>query len=639
MTSPSSGISSTSSMATVAYQPTAATGASQTGSRTTASACINDALPIASSCKQKTPTTTITSLLCQCFLPQEEESKSASHRLPRQAGSGTGRDKYSYSGQRFSSISEMPTHGSAAPKMAIKFSDEMHEQILKRFAELGVSYSKDVLDAIFELANAEIQRPTRSSWTLHGPSLFINIKKSACQDALKYSNLPKIQVHIDQTTQRIQLFIKTTPSNKDIGSTKKLSKALCLSFMPEASPDACMEIKMQARLSAKHLHVDGLKREADLHSRLQKSYDTSQPFSICCLDLATPKYAGKANQEKIVLYSEYCEGGDLFAFTLKMIENFKKNQLSTQQQKVYLRPLIEDLIKAVADFHQEMESKDQYVHLDIKPENFFVRLENNKYRLVLGDLGTAQKTGQNFISGKTTPEYTCELFKYRQGLIKDFSTIGQPADIWALGCCIYELYMQRSPRWANLLSSYQTFDSLYSQASKCTLVTMSQGELDVALKKLQRLTKDIASLSAEFLADLQFTPGVPSDKEIHERAIAQKLVMRGLISQSEALVKEITSNFLSKKATYFPKELHAALNTVRQLLSQKILTAWDVLEKMPTPTPDKSKSAEENFYEALIWVMLRPDPSARINREGLLKLFAELTDISDAAYFTPSQMS
>jgi serine/threonine protein kinase len=84
------------------------------------------------------------------------------------------------------------------------------------------------------------------------------------------------------------------------------------------------------------------------------------------------------------------------------------------------------------------------VHLDIKPENIHVGLVDDAPHVTLLDFGTSKWIGQEELSAhddrrvRGTPLYMApERFRNE--------TVDARADIWSLGCVLYELLAERSP--------------------------------------------------------------------------------------------------------------------------------------------------------------------------------------------------
>jgi len=84
-----------------------------------------------------------------------------------------------------------------------------------------------------------------------------------------------------------------------------------------------------------------------------------------------------------------------------------------------------------------MHSKN-ILHRDIKTQNMFLK---NESIVKLGDFGIAKQLGTNADMTKTlvgTPYFMSpEVCKGKQ--------YGQKADIWAIGCTLYELVMNKRP--------------------------------------------------------------------------------------------------------------------------------------------------------------------------------------------------
>ncbi|KAL0488952.1 Wee1-like protein kinase [Acrasis kona] len=130
-------------------------------------------------------------------------------------------------------------------------------------------------------------------------------------------------------------------------------------------------------------------------------------------------FAAWIEEDRLYLQTELCEGGSL-ANQIKAKVKFSETQLI-------------ELIRQVLSGIQQMHSQ-HIVHLDIKPENIYIK-SNENYKI--GDLGLASSSLKEFkdvIEGDS--RYLC-----RELLAGDMS-VSNPdltkADIFALGMTIYE---------------------------------------------------------------------------------------------------------------------------------------------------------------------------------------------------------
>ena len=90
-------------------------------------------------------------------------------------------------------------------------------------------------------------------------------------------------------------------------------------------------------------------------------------------------------------------------------------------------------IAAVAYMHQ-----NGYMHRDLKPENFLINPEN--MQLKLADFGLAKEIKKN--QGNHT-EYVSTRWYRAPELVMRSQNYNQSVDIFALGCIMAEMYVNR----------------------------------------------------------------------------------------------------------------------------------------------------------------------------------------------------
>ena len=126
------------------------------------------------------------------------------------------------------------------------------------------------------------------------------------------------------------------------------------------------------------------------------------------------------SNSKLYIVMEYCEKGDLDKLILK---NKNNNKLVDEE-------LIWDIISQTLNALKYIHYDKKILHRDIKPSNIFLDIN---YNIKLGDFGLSRKyftEYANTILG--TPLYMApEMLEKKQYNVE--------ADIWALGCSIYEL--------------------------------------------------------------------------------------------------------------------------------------------------------------------------------------------------------
>jgi len=129
---------------------------------------------------------------------------------------------------------------------------------------------------------------------------------------------------------------------------------------------------------------------------------------------------------KLYIVMEYCEGGDLDKLILK--NKFNKRLVDEK----LIRDILIQTLSALNYIHNEKK----ILHRDIKPSNIFL---DKDFNIKLGDFGLSKKfynEYSNTIIG--TPLYMSPELLERK-------PYNEKADIWALGCSIYELATFSTP--------------------------------------------------------------------------------------------------------------------------------------------------------------------------------------------------
>ena len=135
---------------------------------------------------------------------------------------------------------------------------------------------------------------------------------------------------------------------------------------------------------------------------------------------------------QLCLVMTYCEGGDLH----KRVQKIKKEHARFSEARV-LRWACQ-LALALQYIHE----RHNIIHRDIKTQNIFVREDDS---LMLGDFGVSRVLDSPTDLANTcvgTPFYMCPELMRKQ-------RYSNKADMWALGCVLYELTTLRHAFDAN----------------------------------------------------------------------------------------------------------------------------------------------------------------------------------------------
>ena len=151
-------------------------------------------------------------------------------------------------------------------------------------------------------------------------------------------------------------------------------------------------------------------------------------------------YNSKNENKKFYILMEYCDGKNLEQF----IEGYKKNNENIEK-KFIKEEVLFNIIKQLCSGIKEIHDKN-IIHRDIKPSNIFINKENG---IKIGDFGISKQLNSfkatTFTKkGAGTPNYIAPE------IVKE-GKYNKKADIYSLGCVLYELFT---------LSNYYT-DKIY----------------------------------------------------------------------------------------------------------------------------------------------------------------------------------
>ena len=156
--------------------------------------------------------------------------------------------------------------------------------------------------------------------------------------------------------------------------------------------------------------LENIKKEADILSKFNcnnivKYYDSCE------------------NKDKFYILMEFCAGQNLRDF---ININIKNNELIEED-------ILYNIIKQICIGIKEIHNKN-IIHRDIKPENIFM---NENKDIKIGDFGISKEL--NSSKQYTFTHYGQGTFYYLPPEILDGEKYNKKADIWSLGCIIYEL--------------------------------------------------------------------------------------------------------------------------------------------------------------------------------------------------------
>ena len=167
------------------------------------------------------------------------------------------------------------------------------------------------------------------------------------------------------------------------------------------------------------------------------------------------------NEDKYWIATEYCEGGDL--------EQYIEKSASIKKETILF--WFKELLSALSYLQEQNK-----MHRDLKPANFYLNSKDvNKANIKIGDFGFAKTLSGNLCESKLgTPLYMApELL--------NGGKYDSKADVWSLGCIIYELiegeplYNARSiGELINLQKEIPSFSDKFTDDEKNVILAMVQ---------------------------------------------------------------------------------------------------------------------------------------------------------------------
>jgi serine/threonine protein kinase len=153
--------------------------------------------------------------------------------------------------------------------------------------------------------------------------------------------------------------------------------------------------------------------EAEVRTLLNLNHPNIVRYKDCVID---------SNNFHIIM--EYCDGGDM----AKRIADNKQNSTRFPEDQIIYWTL--DICSALQYIHSL-----GIIHRDLKPQNIFLTMTNE---LKIGDFGVSRQLNPGSLASTVTgtPLYVSPEIVAQQ----KYDT---KADVWSLGCCVYELMTLR----------------------------------------------------------------------------------------------------------------------------------------------------------------------------------------------------
>lgn len=247
------------------------------------------------------------------------------------------------------------------------------------------------------------------------------------------------EIHYFYSRENVRTYVVLESARFARGGFKWLSKGLCIEFFLDKLPRIFSIAQARPLLNDEDVHED-FQREWDVSHRLQPN-----KYALVYLDFWT--YSDKNGKKQSVLYSH------LFVYNLfNYVKDGFINKLSKPQQ--FKEDVFRSLLQGLFRIHEK-----GMVHGDIKHSNILIDgcLKQIKYC----DFGNVVLKNQ-FQSRGTPDLLAFEVFENTNRA----SLQSEKLDIWALGCTLYYVHHQRSPKWCTPLGIYFSLNREIEQVEK-----------------------------------------------------------------------------------------------------------------------------------------------------------------------------
>jgi len=183
-------------------------------------------------------------------------------------------------------------------------------------------------------------------------------------------------------------------------------------------------------------------------------------------------------KDEAILVMEYCKGGDLAKY-MKV-----KKKLSEETTRHFLFQIADAL-------HFMTEKK--LIHRDLKPSNILlVKNDDEKSIIKIADFGYAR-----YIETQDLAETTCGTPLYMAPEVLQSQKYDSKADLWSVGCIMYEMLTGRVPFAAQ--THYQLFEKIKSQEVAIPIdLNISDECRDLLLRLLKKTPTDRISFEEFF---------------------------------------------------------------------------------------------------------------------------------------------
>lgn len=194
-----------------------------------------------------------------------------------------------------------------------------------------------------------------------------------------------------------------------------------------------------------------------------------QIISQCRLSQITQYYGCFVKGYKLWVIMEYVDGGSLF-------EILKSGSIRDER---IIQLLVKDILEALVYLHGQGK-----IHRDLKSQNILL---NRRGEVKITDFGVSTQLSSNFSYRKTT--VGTPYWMAPEVILNHSGGYGYVADIWSLGCCVYEMVMCKPP----LQNRFSPMEAL-RQISNCRdneyfseLIELQELNISETVKDFMRL--------------------------------------------------------------------------------------------------------------------------------------------------------
>ena len=244
--------------------------------------------------------------------------------------------------------------------------------------------------------------------------------------------------------------------------------------------EICLKVrdKKLIELGDKDFILEQIKKEEEL-------------TKICKSDNIIEFYRKIETPNNIIFELEYCE---------QNIIDYLKNNGELRREPAKFKKLVLSLANALFTIHS-----NGIMHRDIKPNNIFLKVEENFNIIKLGDLGCA-----TYIKDNTSDPIGTIIYCAPE--IVNNLKYDEKCDLWSLGITLYELYFGKLP-YGNNVTTNTIMEAISNPEQNFNYKKTNVDCLDFLFKKLLTIEPE-KRMSYEEFFDFVFSQDFMNDKDM-----------------------------------------------------------------------------------------------------------------------------